>query len=444
MKTILRFFFVLLLVGLVIGTLYYLYVRSKPVQVEYKITQMQQMDIVKKTVASGKIVARKEIEVKPQISGIIEKMMMEAGDMVQKGQVIAKIKLIPDLVRINDAQARLKKAQVSLEYANKTHTRVKKRYQESYSSGKLSNQALSPNLINLNQAEAELKTAELNQSRAENDYNRQKQLFDKQFITATAFEDAVLALEKSEEAYQKSLTNYQMMKAQVFDTTEAELQDSENTLKQARQELISSNNNLQLILDGISSLTPEKTNTLVRATIDGMILDIPVKEGESVIEINTQSSGTPIAIIADMTDMIFEGSIDESEINKIRMGMDLILTIGAISDARFNAKIEHISPKGYELNGAVQFGIRAKVETNENFFIRAGYSAGADIVLDKRVNAMAIEEGNLIFKDSKVYAEVQTSPNVFEKRAIEVGLSDGINIEILSGLSKEDKIKVQK
>ncbi len=444
MKTIFRFFFVLLLVGLVVGTLYYLYVRSKPVQIEYKTTQIQQMDIVKKTVASGKIAARKEIEVKPQISGIVEKMMVEEGDDVQKGQVIAKIKLIPDLVRINDAQARLKKAQVSLEYAKKTHTRVKKRHQESFSSGKLSNQALSPNLINLNQAEAELKTAKLNQSSAENDYNRQQKLFVKQFITVSAFEDAALVLDKAKEAFQKSFTNYQMMKAKVVDTTEAELQESENSLKQARQELISSKNNLQLILDGISSLTPEKTNTLVRSTIDGMVLDIPVKEGESVIEINTQSSGTTIAIIADMADMIFEGSVDESEINKIRMGMDLILTIGAISDERFNAKIEHISPKGYEENGAVQFGIRAKVETNDNFFIRAGYSAGADIVLDKRVNVMAIEEGNLIFKDSKVYAEVQTSPNIFAKRTIEVGLSDGINIEILSGLSAEEKIKVQK
>jgi HlyD family secretion protein len=208
--------------------------------------------------------------------------------------------------------------------------------------------------------------------------------------------------------------------------------------------LVSSKNNLKLILDGISPQTPEKSNTLVRSTIDGMILDIPVKEGSHVVEINTQSMGTTIATVADMNDMVFNGRLDESEINKINIGMPLILTIGAISDARFNAIIEYIAPKGIEVGGAVQFNIRAKVKNDDRYFIRAGYSASADIVLDQRKNVLAVKEGDLIFKGPDVFAEVKTGPNTFEKRKLKVGLSDGINIEILSGLALDDEIKVQR
>lgn len=434
---------IVLLVGFVVGTLFFLYNRSRPRQVVYKTTLAQHLDIVKKTIASGSVVARKEIEIKPQVSGILEELLVEAGDKVEKGGVIARIKLIPNLLRLNDAQARFKKAQVNLDYVQKTHSRVKQRYQEAFLSGKISDKNDTPNLIALNQAEAESKTAKLTLASAQKEFDRQKNLAQKQIITEAVFEQTTLILARSREAYQKAQNHYLMMKAQTFDAMQAELQEAENSLEQAKEEVSSSWNNLQLILDGISPLSPEMSNTLVRSTIDGTILDIPVKEGAPVVEINTQSMGTTIAVIADMKDMVFEGQVDESEINNIHMGMALILTIGAISDARFNAVIEYISPKGIEKNGAVQFNIRAKVTTDDQYFIRAGYSASADIVLDKRENVLAVDEGNLIFNDSGVFVEVETYPDTFEKRKIMVGLSDGINIEVLSGLTLKDKIKVQ-
>jgi len=443
MKTILRVLVVVLLIGLVGGTFFFLYQRSRPKQVIYKTVPVQKMDIVKKTVASGSVVARKEIEIKSQVSGIISELLLEAGDYVKKDQVIARIKLIPNLIRLNDAEARFKKAQVNLNYAKKTYNRVKKRHGKTILFGKISDKSDSPNLIKLNQSEVELKTAELSLASAQKDFDRQKMLFKKQIITASDFEDTTLALERAKEVHTKALTHYQMIKAQALDVTVSELEAAENSIKNAEEELLSSQNNLKLILDGISPQTPEKSNTLVRSTIDGMILDIPVKEGAPVVEINTQSMGTTIAFIADMNDMVFEGHVDESEINKINIGMELILTIGAIPDARFNATIEYIAPKGIEVSGAIQFSIRARVKTEDRYFIRAGYSASADIVLDKRKNVLAVEEGNLIFKDSDVLAEVKTGTNSFEKRKIRVGLSDGIHIEVLSGLTLNDKIKVQ-
>ena len=442
MKTIFRILMVVLVIGLVGGTFFFLYQRSKPKAVIYKTVAPRKMDIIKKTVASGSVVARKEIDVKSQVSGIISELLFEAGDTVKKDRVIARIKLIPNLLRLNDAEARLNKAQVSLSYAQKTYNRVQKRYQETILSGKISEKSESPNLIKLNQSEADLKTAELNLSSAQNDFDRQKKLVQNHVITASDFEDTTFALERAKEIHNKALTNYLMMKEQAFDVTQAELEAAESSVKNAKQEVLSSQNNLKLILDGVSAQTPEKSNTLVRSTIDGMILDIPVKEGSSIVEINTQSMGTTIATIADMNDMVFEGRVDESEINKINIGMELILTIGAISDAKFDATIEYIAPKGLEISGAVQFNIRARVKTDDRYFIRAGYSASADIVLDKRKNVLAVEEGNLIFKDSDVFVEVQTGANIFEKRKISIGLSDGIYIEVLSGLTLNDKLKV--
>jgi HlyD family secretion protein len=172
-----------------------------------------------------------------------------------------------------------------------------------------------------------------------------------------------------------------------------------------------------------------------------MLLDIPVEIGNSVIESNTFNDGTTVAIVADMGEIIFEGRVDESEVGKIREGMDLILTIGAINDVSFHAALEHISPKGVEENGAIQFEIKAAVNLIDTVFVRAGYSANADIVLDKRDSVMAISEALLQFENDSAFVEIETEPQTFEKRFIETGLSDGINIEVLSGLTMEDKIK---
>ena len=139
--------------------------------------------------------------------------------------------------------------------------------------------------------------------------------------------------------------------------------------------------------------------------------------------------------------MNIEGKVDESEVGKIREGMDLILTIGAINDVSFHAALEHISPKGVEENGAIQFEIKAAVNLIDTVFVRAGYSANADIVLDKRDSVMAISEALLQFENDSAFVEIETEPQTFEKVFIETGLSDGINIEVLSGLTMEDKIK---
>jgi len=264
----------------------------------------------------------------------------------------------------------------------------------------------------------------------------------KQIIPKSSFQATLLQLSKAREEYDKTETYYQMVRAETVDATEEEYQQAEMKQKQALEELAAAQSNLQLIQEGVTPKTRYKSNTLIRATIDGSVLDVPVKEGSLVVETSTQSSGTTIAIIADMTDMIFEGNVDETEVDKLHQGMPLILTIGAIENRLFEAKIEQIAPKGKEIDGTIQFGLRAKVILEENYFIRSGYSATADIVLEKREKVLAIEEGNLIFHKNGVFVAVQTAPQQFEKRKITTGLSDGIHIEVLSGLAPGERIKV--
>ena len=192
---------------------------------------------------------------------------------------------------------------------------------------------------------------------------------------------------------------------------------------------------------GTSRRIGDTTNTLVRATIDGMVLEVPVKVGSSVIESNTFNAGTTLATVADMTDMIFEGTVDESEVGKLREGMALLLTVAAIDERRLDATLEHIAPKGVSKDGAIQFQIKAAVAPTADVLIRANYSANADVVLDRRDNVLAIPESILVFDEGKTFVEVETTPQTFEKREIQTGLSDGITIEVLSGLTEADKIK---
>lgn len=348
---------VVLILSLFIGTAVFLFMKSrkKPVTFDTKIPFIA--DIIKKTVATGSVVPRKEITIKPQISGIIEKIFVEPGDMVKKDHLIARIKIIPDMISLNNAESRLKKAGIQLDDAKKA-------------------------------------------------FNRQKKLYNRNIITESKFLEYELKL---------------------------------NT---AREEFESAKNNLQLIRDGISKKFDQTTNTLIRSTIGGMILEVPVKEGVSVIESNNFNEGTTIAIVADMTEMIFKGKVDESEVGKIKPGMDLILTIGAIENETFNAKLEYIAPKGIDEQGTIQFEIRAKLDLKKSHFLRAGYSANADIVLDRRDRVMTIHESLLQFEDKKAYVEVMIGPDQYEKRFIETGLSDGINIQVTSGLTLQDRIKV--
>ncbi|HTX89423.1 MAG TPA: efflux RND transporter periplasmic adaptor subunit, partial [Bacteroidales bacterium] len=288
-----------------------------------------------------------------------EEIYVEAGKKVHNGDVIAKVRIIPDLVNLNNAESRLERAKIAFDDAK----------------------------IN---------------------YDRQQKLLN----------EGVIA--------------------------QADFQQTQVLYKNASEEVNAAESNLELIREGVNKKSGKTTNTLIRSTIDGMVLDVPVKAGSSVIETNNFNAGTTIATVADVGDMIFDGKVDETEVGKITPGMKLLLSVGAIDNDTFVAVLKYIAPKGVLENGAVQFEIKADVQLKENQFIRAGYSANADIVLQRVDNVLAIKESVLQFEGDSAYVEVETAPQKFEKKYIKVGLSDGINIQILSGLTDKDKIKVPK
>lgn len=358
MKKFLYILLGVLLAVLIVGSLAYLYNKSRKKDVIYATQKPFKSNLVKKTVATGSVIPRREIAIKPQVSGIISELYVEPGNIVKKGDLIAKVKIIPDMVALNSAQSRLNKAKLQLEDAKMV-------------------------------------------------YDRQKKVYEQGVIPEADF--------------QKTRIDY----------------------NSAQEEVEAAENNLQLVKEGITKKSGEISNTLIRSTIQGMVLDVPVEVGTSVIQANTFNEGTTIASVADMGEMIFEGKIDETEVGKLREGMKLELTVGAIQDQKFDAMLEYISPKGVEDNGTVQFEIKASVDLKKNTFIRAGYSANADIVLDRRDSVMVVPEGLIKFDEGSdsAFVEVETAPQVFEKRYIKTGLSDGINIEVLSGLKFDDKIK---
>jgi HlyD family secretion protein len=349
--------FVISFIGLIVWTFYFLFQKSQtPPQVFKTITPFD-TTIVKKTVATGSVTPRKEVNMKSQVSGIIEKLFIVAGQQVKQGDVIAKIKIIP-------------------------------------------------NMLNLANAESRVNNAQLVFDNSKIEYDRNKTLLDQNIISKAEF----LPIE---------LKN-----------------------KTAQEDLSAAQNQLQIIKEGVSKSSGATSNTYVKATITGMVLDVPVKEGGQVIESNTFNDGTTIASVANMGEMIFEGKLDESEVGKVTTNMDIVLTIGAIDKESFNAKLEYIAPKGITENGAIQFLIRASINKDNNSFLRAGYSANADIILDKKEKVMAIPESVLQFEKEKTFVEVETKNQTFEKRFIKTGLSDGINIEVLKGLKKSDKLKL--
>lgn len=361
MKKIFKILGIAIIVAVFGGTIYFLYTKSKKQPDVFETKTPFVSNVIRKTVATGSVVPRQEIEIKPQVSGIIDEIYIEAGDFVKKGQVIAKIKIIPDMVNLNAAESRLNRATINFEDAKI-------------------------------------------------DYDRQQKLFDKNVIS---YED-----------YKNAKVGY----------------DS------AKEELSASENNLELIKNGVTKKAKTATNTLVRSTINGMVLDVPIKEGNSVIQSNTFNEGTSIASIANMQDMIFEGKVDETEVGKIREGMPIELEIGAIEKEKFQAILQYISPKGVEDNGAIQFEIKADVSLKDDQFIRAGYSANASIVLERKDSVLVIPEGLLKFENDSAFVEVLTNEeeHFFEKRQVETGISDGINIEVVSGLNKKDKVKGEK
>ena len=356
MKKALGILLALVFVAAVLGTGVFLYEKSQKKAVVYTTAQPVHTDIVQKTVATGSVVPRQEVAIKPLVSGIVDELYVEEGKPVAKGAPVARVRVIPDMGRLSDAESRINKAGIALADA----LRSQKRQQELFDSG------MAPR---------------------------------------------------------------------------ADLDKANVALDAAREELAAAKSDREIISTGTSERVRSAATTLVRATISGMVLDVPVKVGSSVIQANNFNEGTTIASVADMSDMIFQGKVDESEVGKIRPGMELVLTIGALPDQKVHAKLEHIAPKGVEQNGAIQFPIRAAVEPRTDLFLRANYSANADIVLDKRSNVLAIDEGLLQFDGDKPFVEVQTGPQRFEKRGIQTGLSDGVQIQVVSGLSDRDRVK---
>ncbi len=317
-------------------------------------------NIEKKTVATGKVVPEDEIEIKPQISGIIQKIYLEEGVEVKAGDLIAVIKVVPNEQSLNQARGRVRNAELAL------------------------------NNVKI-------------------EYNRNKALFDKGVISSQDFNSLQLQYD------------------------------------QAQQELSNSQSDYQIIRRG-SAGGSASANTNIRATVDGTILEIPVEEGDQVIQSNNFNDGTTIATIADLTKMIFEGKVDEGEVGKLTIGTPLKISLGAVEGKELNAKLRFIAPKGVEETGAVQFKIEGDVEVNDSIFIRAGYSANASMVLEKKDSVMVIPEALLQFdkKTDKPYVEVaigSTEDQKFERKDVEIGISDGVNVEIVSGITEEDEVK---
>ncbi len=346
----------LAVLGIFGWTFYFLYNKSKKEPEKISTVEPSVQNIIQKTVATGAINPRKEVAMKSQVSGIVDKLFIKAGDKVKQGDVIARIKIIPNMLNLSNAENRLNQAKIAVE-------------------------------------------------NAKIEYDRSKQLLS----------DKVIA--------------------------QSEFQQIDNRYKTTLEEQDAAENNLQLIKEGTTAKAGQVSNTLIKSTISGMVLDVPVKEGNSVIESNTFNEGTTIASVADMGEMIFVGKVDESEVGKIHVGMPLILTIGALQEDKFDAKLEYISPKGVTENGAIQFEIKAAIQLLEGKFLRAGYSANADIILQRKDSVLSIPESVLLFEGTKPFVEIQTATGTIQKKEIKTGLSDGIQIEVLDGLSGQEKIK---
>ncbi len=362
MKKVLRILLLVFIGVVVIGTFVFLWKKSQPEKAVFEIVSPKTGTVEKKTVATGKVEPRDEVLIKPQISGIVADVYKKAGDMVKVGEIIAKVKVIPEMGALTSAESRVNLAKISVD-------------------------------------------------QAKSEYDRQNTLFKKGVVSKDEFE-------KTESSYKKSV-----------------------------EELENAKESLQIVRDGISKRSAKYSTTQIKATISGMLLDIPIKVGNSVIQANNFNEGTTIASVADMSNMIFKGKIDETEVGRVHEGMPISLTIGALQDRRFDAVLEYVSPKGVEENGAILFEIKAAAKIPANVFVRAGYSANAEIILGKREKVMIIPESTVEFSNDSAFVNImkQEKPEqLFERKHIKIGMSDGINIEVISGLKMKDKLRGNK
>ena len=347
----------LLVIGALFAAAYFIKTNDKSVIV-YDTQKTLITSIERKTVVTGKVIPEDEVEIKPQIQGIIDVIFVEEGDLVKTGDLLAKIKVVPNEQNLNSAEGRLANSRIVLKNANI-------------------------------------------------EFNRNKDLYEKGIISKQDFDNVQLRYNQSKLDVSNAISD------------------------------------LQIIRSG-SKGGAASANTNIRATVPGTVLEIPVEEGFQVIASNSFNAGTTIATIADLNKMIFEGKVDEAEVGKLKVGMPLEVSLGAIEDQALQAKLKFIAPKGNEEQGAVQFKIEADLYLNDSIFVRAGYSANASLVLERKDSIMAISESLLQFdrKTEEPYVEIETEDQKFERRDVKIGISDGVNVEIISGVSKDDKIKV--
>lgn len=365
---------ILIIIVVVFGIfLYYFWQKNQQDPIVYETEQPTVDTIVKKTVATGSIVPKEEILIKPNISGIIDEIFVEAGDIIESGDLIARVKVIPNVSTLTSAKN------------------------------------------NINSARTSVETARLALESQRNIYNRQKGLFEKGVISANEFDNAQLAFDQAQQRF-----------------------------SQEKVGLTGAQQNFDIVKTGTTSGLGAAANTEIRATVSGMVLDVPVKTGNQVIEANNFNDGTTIATIADVDKMIFEGKVDESEVGKISENLPLEITVGAIENKKFDAVLDYIAPKGVIENGAIQFEIKGTLSKKDTTFIRAGLSANASIILARADSVLTLKEG-LVQYDPKTklpFVEIEKGDQEFERKDIELGISDGINVEIKSGITKEDKIKI--
>lgn len=359
MKKYAKVALLVLTASIFLGTFVFLYRKSQPRLPEYETLTAEIGDLQKTTVATGKIEPRDEVLIKPQISGIIDAVYKETGQTVKKGEVIAKVKVIPELGTLNSAESRVR-------------------------------------------------LAEINARQSETDFSRMTKLYEEKLV--------------SSEEYEKSEVN----------------------VRQAREEWQTAKDNLQIVKEGITQNSASFSSTLIRSTIDGLILDVPIKEGNSVIMSNTFNDGTTIATVANMNDLIFRGNIDETEVGRLTEGMPVKITLGALQDMAFDARLEYISPKGVEENGANLFEIKAAIQVPDSVTVRSGYSANAEIVLERAKEVVHLPESVIEFSDDSTFIYIQTDSlpeQKFVRQAVTTGMSDGLRIEIKQGLQINQKVR---
>ncbi|MCH4155328.1 MAG: efflux RND transporter periplasmic adaptor subunit [Muribaculaceae bacterium] len=360
MKKVFKIAALILIPIIIIGTFVFLFVNSHPGEKKYNTVTPALRTIEHVTVVTGKIEPRNQIDIKPKISGIISEVSKQAGDYVHKGEVIAKINVVPDASQLSSAENRLNVAQYSYE-------------------------------------------------KSQRDYKREKMLHDKDLV--------------SQEEYDNSLTEY----------------------NKAKEELANAHDAVTIAREGMSKYNAAQSNTLVRSTIDGVVLDVPIKVGSSVIMSNSFNDGTTIATVADMNDLIFKGKIDETEVGMLQVGMAMNITVGALPDLKIPATLEYISPKGTDDNGSNTFEIKAALKISGKENIRAGYSANASIVLEKVCNVLSLPESSIDFSGDTTFVYLLTDSipqQKFRKTKVTTGVSDGIYIQMKDGVRRNDRVKI--